>query len=168
MGKLLRVLMVEDVERDAVLLVRELGRGGFDVAFERVETAEAMTLALDRQAWDIIISDYTLPSFGAPQALVYKAARSGEGGFPDMLLAAQAKIFTAEAAIQTVNEALQFFGARGYSRNLPLERMARDVRMFTIGGGTAEVLRNVVAGSILGKKLPQTRDGWTKAAVERG
>ena len=56
------------------------------------------------------------------------------------------------------------FGARGYSRNLPLERMARDVRMFTIGGGTAEVLRNVVAGAILKKKLPQTRDGWLKTA----
>ncbi|HEX2891403.1 3-sulfinopropanoyl-CoA desulfinase [Vineibacter terrae] len=98
----------------------------------------------------------------ASQALVYKAARSGEAGFPDMLMAAQAKVFTAEAAIQTVNDALQLFGARGYSRDLPLERMARDVRMFTIGGGTAEVLRTVVAGAILGKKLPQTRDGWQK------
>ncbi len=96
----------------------------------------------------------------AAQSLVYKAARSGEGGFPDMLMAAQAKIFTSENAIQVVNDALQCFGARGYSRELPLERMARDVRMFTIGGGTAEVLRNVVAGAILGKKLPQTRDGW--------
>jgi alkylation response protein AidB-like acyl-CoA dehydrogenase len=54
-----------------------------------------------------------------------------------MLLAAQAKVFTSENAIQVVNDALQFFGARGYSRELPLERMARDVRMFTIGGGTA-------------------------------
>ena len=58
---------------------------------------------------------------------------------------------------------MQFFGARGYSRELPLERMARDVRMFTIGGGTAEVLRNVVAGALLKKKLPQTRDGWGKS-----
>jgi 3-sulfinopropanoyl-CoA desulfinase len=99
----------------------------------------------------------------AAQALVYDAARSGEGGFPDMLLAAQAKVFTSESAIQVVNDALQFFGARGYSRELPLERMARDVRMFTIGGGTAEVLRNVVAGALLKKKLPQTRDGWGKA-----
>jgi alkylation response protein AidB-like acyl-CoA dehydrogenase len=98
----------------------------------------------------------------AARALVYNAARSGEGGFPDMLLAAQAKVFTSENAIQVVNDALQFFGARGYSRELPLERMARDVRMFTIGGGTAEVLRNVVAGALLKKKLPQTRDGWTK------
>ncbi len=103
----------------------------------------------------------------AAQALVYKAARSGEGGFPDMLFAAQAKVFTAETAIAVVNDALQLFGARGYSRNLPLERMTRDVRMFTIGGGTAEVLRNVVAGAILGKKLPQTRDGWMKAAADR-
>ncbi|MBX3500262.1 MAG: acyl-CoA dehydrogenase family protein [Alphaproteobacteria bacterium] len=100
----------------------------------------------------------------AARALVYGAARSGDGGFPDMLLAAQAKVFTSENAIAIVNDALQVFGARGYSRNLPLERMARDVRMFTIGGGTAEVLRNVVAGAILKKKLPQTRDGWLKAA----
>jgi alkylation response protein AidB-like acyl-CoA dehydrogenase len=80
-----------------------------------------------------------------------------------MLMAAQAKVFTSESAIQVVNDALQFFGARGYSRELPLERMARDVRMFTIGGGTAEVLRNVVAGALLKKKLPQTRDGWANA-----
>ncbi len=55
----------------------------------------------------------------AARALVYNAARSGEGGFPDMLMAAQAKVFTSESAIQVVNDALQFFGARGYSRELP-------------------------------------------------
>lgn len=102
----------------------------------------------------------------ASQALVYKAAASGADGFPDKLMAAQAKILTSESAIAVVNDALQVFGARGYSRNLPLERMARDVRMFTIGGGTAEVLRNVVASAILDKKLPQTRGGYAKAAAE--
>ena len=105
----------------------------------------------------------------AAQALVYKAAASagagGSGRFPDMLQAAQAKIFTSEMAIEVTNQALQIFGARGYSREFPLERMVRDARMFTIGGGTAEVLRNVVAGAILGKKLPQTRDGWLKQAA---
>jgi len=93
----------------------------------------------------------------AAQALVYNAARSGEGGFPDMLLAAQAKVFTSENAIQVVNDALQFFGARGYSRELPLERMARDVRMFTIGGGTAEVLRTVVAGALFEEEAAAER-----------
>ena len=77
-----------------------------------------------------------------------------------MTQAAQAKIFASEMAIQVTNDALQVFGAAGYSRDLPLERMVRDARMFTIGGGTAQVLRTVVAGKILNRKLPQTRDGY--------
>ena len=102
----------------------------------------------------------------ASRLMLYQAARSrGEGSaFPDPMLAAQAKIFASEAAIRIVNDALQMFGARGYSRDLPLERMARDVRMFTIGGGTAQVLRTLVAARMLGWKLPQTRDGYVESA----
>jgi len=104
----------------------------------------------------------------AARALMYQAARSGEagdsGGFPDALLAAQAKIFASEMAIKVTNDALQVFGAAGYSRNNPLERMARDARMFTIGGGTAQILRTVVASRILDRKLPQTRDGYVTKA----
>jgi alkylation response protein AidB-like acyl-CoA dehydrogenase len=104
----------------------------------------------------------------ASRLLLYAAARSrGPDGsaFPDPMLAAQAKIFASEAAIRIVNDALQLFGARGYSREFPLERMARDVRMFTIGGGTAQVLRTLVAGKMLGLKLPQTRDGYVEATA---
>jgi len=102
----------------------------------------------------------------ASRLMLFAAARSrGEGtAFPDPMLAAQAKIFASEAAIRIVNDALQLFGARGYSRELPLERMARDVRMFTIGGGTAQVLRTLVAARMLGWKLPQTRDGYVEAS----
>ncbi|MBO6519190.1 MAG: acyl-CoA dehydrogenase family protein [Rhodospirillales bacterium] len=103
----------------------------------------------------------------ASQALVYKAAASAEtteGGFPDMLMAAQAKILASETAIKVTSDALQVFGAAGYSRNRPMERMYRDARMFTIGGGTAQVLRNLVAGKILDRKLPQTRGGYLKLA----
>lgn len=99
----------------------------------------------------------------ASRLMLHAAAASrGPGGsaFPDPALAAQAKIFASEAAIKIVNDALQMFGARGYSRDFPLERMARDVRMFTIGGGTAQVLRTLVASKVLGWKLPQTRDGY--------
>ena len=106
----------------------------------------------------------------ASRLMLHAAAcsRGGAGSpFPDPMLAAQAKIFASEAAIRIVNEALQMFGARGYSRDLPLERMARDVRMFTIGGGTAQVLRTLVASRMLGWKLPQTRDGYAKAGVRR-
>lgn len=103
----------------------------------------------------------------ASQALVYKAAASAEtsgSGFPDMLMAAHAKIMASDTAIKVTNDALQMWGAAGYSRNNPMERMYRDARMFTIGGGTAQVLRNLVAGKILDRKLPQTRDGYLKLA----
>jgi alkylation response protein AidB-like acyl-CoA dehydrogenase len=99
----------------------------------------------------------------ASRLMLYQAARSrgpGDSVFPDPMLAAQAKLFASEAAIRIVNDALQLFGARGYSRELPLERMARDVRMFTIGGGTAQVLRTLVASKLLGWKLPQRRDAY--------
>ena len=96
----------------------------------------------------------------AAEALCYKAAGNAGDGFPDANEAAQAKIFTSEMAIKVTNDALQVFGAAGYSRNNPMERMARDARMFTIGGGTAQILRTVVASRILKTKLPQTRDGY--------
>jgi alkylation response protein AidB-like acyl-CoA dehydrogenase len=98
----------------------------------------------------------------AAQALVYKAASGAGAGFPDALEAAQAKVLTSETAIRVTNDALQLFGAAGYSRNNPLERMARDARMFTIGGGTAQILRTVIASRILGMKLPQRRDGYMR------
>ena len=103
----------------------------------------------------------------AARLLLRKAACSGKKGFPDMLEAAQAKIFASEMAIKVTNDALQIFGSAGYSRNLPLERMARDARMFTIGGGTAQILRTVVASALLDRKLPQTREGHFELA-EKG
>ena len=49
--------------------MRELRRGGFAVTFERVDTPETMSAALERQSWDIVISDYAMPRFSAPSAL---------------------------------------------------------------------------------------------------
>ena len=97
----------------------------------------------------------------AARLMIHRAAVSADP-FPDPTMAAKAKIFASEMAIKVTNDALQIFGARGYSRNLPLERIARDARMFTIGGGTAQILRTVVAARILDRKLPQTRDGYAK------
>ena len=69
MGIPLRVLVIEDSEDDALLLVNELRRGGYDPTFERVDTPAAMTDALDRQTWDIVLADYVMPQFSAPAAL---------------------------------------------------------------------------------------------------
>lgn len=108
-----------------------------------------------------MIADMTT-GLAAAQALIYKAALSGGTGYPDKNAAAQAKIFAAENAIKVTNDALQIHGAVGYGRSLPMERIARDARMFTIGGGTAQMLRNQVAGSVLGMKMPQTRFGYSE------
>jgi alkylation response protein AidB-like acyl-CoA dehydrogenase len=99
----------------------------------------------------------------AARLLLHRAAHC-RGAFPDMTEAAQAKIFTAEMANRVTNDALQLFGSSGYSRELPLERHVRDARMFTIAGGTAQVLRTQVASTILKQKLPQTRAGYLELA----
>lgn len=65
----LRILIVEDSEDDAELIVREIRRGGYTVEFERVETKLAMQQALARSTWDIILSDYSMPNFSAMSAL---------------------------------------------------------------------------------------------------
>lgn len=65
----LRVLIVDDSEADAKLLLRELQRGGFEPAFERVDTYEAMKTALAKRTWDIIVADYAMPVFNGLEAL---------------------------------------------------------------------------------------------------
>jgi alkylation response protein AidB-like acyl-CoA dehydrogenase len=140
--------------------------GALDLALDRVKSREQFGRPIGEfQGLQWMLADMQV-KLTASRLMLYQAARSrGPSGsqFPDPMLAAQAKIFASEAAIAIVNDALQLFGARGYSRELPLERMARDVRMFTIGGGTAQVLRTLVASRMLGWKLPQTRDGYAAA-----
>jgi protein-histidine pros-kinase len=65
----LRLLIVEDSADDALLTIRELTRAGYDVTFERVETAAAMQTALQAHTWDLVIADYSMPSFDGLAAL---------------------------------------------------------------------------------------------------
>ena len=69
MSKPLRVLLVEDSELDAAHLLLELRRGGFDPNATRIETAEELEVALRADGWDVILCDYHLPRFSAPDAL---------------------------------------------------------------------------------------------------
>jgi alkylation response protein AidB-like acyl-CoA dehydrogenase len=105
----------------------------------------------------------------ASRALIWQAAASaGPNGFPDRLMAARAKVLAADSAVEVTNMALQLWGAAGYSRDNPMERAVRDARMFPIAGGTAQILRNQVAEQLLGRKLPQTREGVLKLAMSEG
>ncbi|NQV85342.1 MAG: acyl-CoA dehydrogenase family protein [Rhodospirillales bacterium] len=143
-----------------------IAQGAFEQAMDYAQTREQFGRPIaEFQGLQWMLVDMSI-ALEAARLMIYKAASgTGDGtGFPDMTAAAQAKIMASEAAIKVTIDALQVFGAAGYSRNLPMERMARDARMFTIGGGTAQILRTVVASQILNRKLPQTRDGYVKLA----
>ena len=77
----LRLLLVEDSEHDAELLIAHLRRGGFDPQHERIDSAEALNAALDRQPWDLVIADYTMPGFSGTAALSILRARGFETPF---------------------------------------------------------------------------------------
>ncbi|GAB4522966.1 MAG: hypothetical protein OHK0046_36250 [Anaerolineae bacterium] len=65
----LRVLIIEDDVNDVLLIMRALQQGGFSLHCRHADHAEAMRTALDEEAWDIIISDHSMPKFSAPEAL---------------------------------------------------------------------------------------------------
>lgn len=137
-----------------------LAQGAFERARDFLKEREQFGRPIaEFQGLQWMLADMQI-GLSASRLMLYNAAKSGGAGFPDKNLAAQAKVFASETAIKVTTDALQMFGARGYGRSLPMERIARDARMFTIGGGTAQMLRNQVAGSVLGMKLPQTRGGY--------
>ncbi|MBE9105706.1 EAL domain-containing protein [Nostoc cf. edaphicum LEGE 07299] len=84
MSEPLNVLMVEDSEIDAMLVIRELRRGGFNPIWQRVETVEELHTALNSRTWDVIISDYRLPGFNAPMAL--EVAKQSQKDIPFILV----------------------------------------------------------------------------------
>jgi alkylation response protein AidB-like acyl-CoA dehydrogenase len=146
-----------------------LAQGALDHALDRAGTRRQFGRPIaEFQGLGWMLADMSI-EVEAARALIHRAARSaGPEGFPDRLAAAQAKVFAADTAIRVTNNALQIWGAAGYSKDNPVERYLRDARMFAIAGGTAQVLRTQVAEQILGRKLPQTRDGWLKLIAEEG
>src|SRR5258706_6736774 len=65
----LRLLLIEDSDDDAILLLLHFRRSGWEVVHQRVDSADGVEAALDKQAWDIVISDYAMPGFNGLDAL---------------------------------------------------------------------------------------------------
>jgi alkylation response protein AidB-like acyl-CoA dehydrogenase len=140
-----------------------IAQAAFEEAVDYVKEREQFGRPIaEFQGLQWMLADMSV-QLAAARLMLHRAAHC-KGPFPDMTEAAQAKIFAAETANRVTNDALQLFGSSGYSRQLPLERHVRDARMFTIAGGTAQILRTQVASSILKQKLPQTRAGYVELA----
>lgn len=126
MGRPLRVLLVEDSEDDAELLVHELRNGGFDPVCRRIETAGTMRSALDAEQWDVVISDYRLPRFSAPAALELLA-----GSGLDLPFIVISGVVPMEKAVALMKAgAHDFVGKEDLSRLVPaIERELRDAEV---------------------------------------
>jgi PAS domain S-box-containing protein len=118
MGESIRVLLVEDCEDDAELLLRQLRRGGYEPQCRRVQSAQDLTAAMDAQQWDIVISDHAMPQFSGLEALAIVRERAPR--LPFILVSGQ----IGEAAAVLAMKA----GANDYLLKQSLVRLAPAVR----------------------------------------
>ncbi len=166
MGTPLRLLLIEDSEDDALLLVRELRRGGYDVTHQRVDTARAMHAALDSGPWDLVMSDHSMPGFSGTQALELLRSRNVE-----VPLIFVSGTMGEEAAVSALKSGAQDYLLKGNLKRLlsavdrslaeaegrrerrRLEAQVNQLRRFEaigrLAGGIAHDFNNVL-GSILG------------------
>ena len=134
-----------------------IAQGAHDLAVEYMMRRKAFGRPISQfqgLQWMMAESEMKLD---AARLLLYRAACDARPlpnnvMLPKMKDASMAKAFTVHAAMEVVSDSLQMFGASGYSRELPLERMLRDVRMFQIGGGTSQAQMNMIARSIFRKR----------------
>ncbi len=135
-----------------------IAQGAHDLAVEYMKTRKAFGRPIcefQGLQWEMAESEIKL---NAARLLIHRAASNARDlpnnvKLPYMNEASMAKAYTGHAAFEVVSESLQMFGASGYSQDLPLERMLRDVRMFQIGGGTTHAQINMVARSIFKRRF---------------
>ncbi len=132
--------------------------GAISVGIAQAAHEEAVRYAKGRQAFGVPIAEHqaiqwmladAATEIHAARLMVYYTAWLKDQGQPFTKAGAMAKLFATEMAERVTRNAIQIHGGYGYSREYPVERMYRDARLMTIGEGTSEVQRLVIARNIL-------------------
>jgi alkylation response protein AidB-like acyl-CoA dehydrogenase len=143
------------------LITLDSGRiaiGGLCVGLAQAAFDEAVKYAKERHTFGQRLADHQAIQFKladmatqieAARLLTRQAAWAKDQGLPFSKLASMAKLFASEACEHVAFEALQIHGGYGYSREFPLERIYRDQRMMSIGEGTSEVNRLIIARRVV-------------------
>ncbi len=145
----------------AVLDGGRIGIGALSVGLAQAAFEEAVRYAKERETFGTPIAQHQAIQFmladadteiAAARMMVHRAALLKQNGRPFTKEAAQAKLFATEMAERVTRNAIQVHGGYGYSAEFPVERIYRDARLMTIGEGTSEIQRMVIARSVLGLK----------------
>jgi len=135
-----------------------IGIGALSIGLAQAAYEEALRYSAERQTFGQPLSAYeaiqwmlsnAATEIQAARWMVYHAAWLKEQKRPFSKEAAMAKLFASEMAERVCRDAIQIHGGYGYSREYPVERMYRDARLMTIGEGTSEIQRLVIARHIL-------------------
>jgi alkylation response protein AidB-like acyl-CoA dehydrogenase len=133
--------------------IAALGQGMAQGAFDA-----ALKYAKERKQFDRPISDFQAIQWKladmavqieAGRALIWRAATMKDAGKNTTLASSMAKLYTAEMAVRCANECVQIHGGYGFIKDYPAEKFYRDVKLCTIGEGTSEIQRMVIAREIL-------------------
>ena len=139
-----------------------IAQGAHDLAVDYMKKRRAFDRPISEfQGLQWMIAESKI-KLNAARLLIYRAACNARElpnnvKLPYMDEASMAKYYTGHASFEVVSESLQMFGAAGYSQDLSLERMLRDVRMFQIGGGTSQAQLNMIARSVFKTKFDQRK-----------
>ncbi len=167
MGQAIRVLIVDDSEDDALLMERQLRLAGFAPESMRVETAEAMTAALEERAWDIVLSDFMMPQFTGLDAV--KLLREKDSDTPIIIVSGK---IGEETAVDCVKAGASDYMMKDNLKRLgtAIERELREVESRRVRREAEERLavtdanfRRVIANSADGI-LIVTADGLVRFA----
>ena len=122
-------------------------QGAIDYAKERVAFGKPLS---KHQAIQHKLAEMRT-NLDAARLLLYRAAWMKQEGLPHQAEASIAKYFVAEAAMKNAIEATQIFGGYGYIKEFPVERSIRDAKLISIGGGTSEIQKMIIAREIIGE-----------------